>query len=328
MVYCDPQHDPFCLPLPGDNPPSGGPAPIPAPPIPHIGNPVPYVVHGAEAAWSDVSSWVSDRWHNITDFFSGGFTLGWDEVKSLVDVALSAEQTAWASFVSTLEAWINTSVGFLEGAISDTATWAMTQVADIYGAIDTVFDQALRDLLNSVYGIDQALARQWWDTVQAIDGAEANLRAWAIDNIYHPLLVDVLTGVAQVEADLKADVRALEGTIADLNVGDIAGLAARLGAIAAAISVVESWVNDCGEPMCEQMGPKTDWSKLLKVLNVAGMLALLTSVGTLTESQLEQLAANVATIGADPASAFVDAFVTEGDTLAAAIAAAVPAIAL
>lgn len=309
-------------------PTSDGPPPIPTPTIPHIGNPIPYVVHGAEAAWSDVSGWVSDAWHGITGFFSGGFTMGWDEVKSLVDVALQYEQTAWASFVSTLESWVNETTSFLEDAISAAEGLAISISIDVWMELQTAIDNLGAAVIGAVYGIDQALARQWWDTVQAIDNAEANLRTWAIDNIYHPLLQDVWNTISVLDTEIKADVRALEREIAGLDVGDIAGLAARLGALAAAVAAVTTWVEDCGAPMCEQMGPKTDWSKLLKVLNVAGMLALLTSIGGLTEAELEQLAANVASIGASPAAAFVDAFVTEGDTLARAIADTVPALAL
>ena len=309
-------------------PPTEGPPPIPAPPIPHIGNPVPYVVHGAEAAWSDVASWVSSAWHGLTGFLSGGFTLGWDEVKNLVDIALQYEQTAWASFVSTLESWINESVSFLEGAIADVQSLGIVLTLDLYyELVDTIHNVEVA-LWDSVVGIDQALARQWWDTVQAIDNAEANLRTWAIDNIYNPLLQDVWNTVRWAEDTINADVRALEDEIAHINTSEIPGILAKLGVIAAAITAVESWVTDCGEPLCEQMGPKTDWSKLLKVLNVAGMLALLTSVGTLTEAQLEQLAAAIVSLGESPAGTFVDDFVSQGDTLAAAIADAVPQIAL
>lgn len=305
-----------------------GYVPVPAPPIPHVGNPVPYIVHGAEAAWSDVSSWVSDRWHSITSFFTGGFTMGWDEVKSLVDVALSAEQTAWASFVNTLEAWISASIGALEAAISDVGNFAMELQATLLGDLVVAMDAVLRQLLDSVYGIDQALARQWWDTVQAIDNMEANLRTWAIDNVYDPLLQDVWNVIALEQADIANLGKWLQTQIDGIDQIDIPAILTRLGIIAAAITALQTWVDDCGEPMCAQMGPKTDWSKLLKVLNVAGMLALLTSVGSLTESELEQLAATVASMAADPAAAFAQAFVTDGDTLAAAIASNLPQIAI
>jgi hypothetical protein len=308
--------------------PTEGPPPIPTPTIPHIGNPVPYIVHGAEAAWSDVASWVSDRWHSLLGFGETVAGVTFQDVSNIVTVALSAEQTAWASFVSTLESWINETTSFLEDAISAAEGLAISIAIDVWLQEQADVAAILGWALGAVHGIEQSLARQWWDTVQAIDGAVAGVEAWAIDNIYHPLLGEITGEIARVEAEIGADVRALERDLANLNVGDIAGLAARLAAIAAAVSAVTTWVEDCGAPMCEQMGPKTDWSKLLKVLNVAGMLALLTSVGTLTEAELEQLAVTVASIGASPAATFVDDFVTAGDTLAAAIADAVPAIAL
>jgi hypothetical protein len=254
--------------------------------------------------------------------------MGWDEIKNLIDTALAYEQTAWASFIGTLESWINASVAALTATIDDLASFTITEMIALYYSLSDELRSVEVALWDSVVGIDQALARQWWDTVQSIDGAVAGVEAWAIDNIAWPILQEINTEVQRIEREIGADVRALEREIAGLKVGDIAGLAARLAAIAAAVAAVTTWVEDCGAPMCEQMGPKTDWSKLLKVLNVAGMLALLTSVGTLTEAELEQLATTVAGLGANPAQHFVELFVTEGDTLARAVADSLPALSL
>ena len=57
------------------------------------------------------------------------------------------------------------------------------------------------------------------------------------------------------------------------------------------------------------------------------MLALLTAFGTLTEQQLEDLASTLVGVGVAPAETFVELFVTEGDTLASAVADAVPQLA-
>ncbi|HET9247707.1 MAG TPA: hypothetical protein VFO15_18025 [Xanthobacteraceae bacterium] len=289
---------------------------------------MPYVVHGAEAAWSDVASWVSDRWHNLLSIGASVATVTFSDVQNIVDVAIHTEQTAWASFVSTLESWINVTTSFLEDAINAAEGFTLSVAIDVWMELQTDVQALFNAIVGEVYGIDQALARQWWDTVQAIDNAEANLKSWAIDNIYNPLLQDVWRAIELEQTDIANVERWFQTELDNLNLRELPGILAKLGVIAAAITAVQSWVDDCGEPMCEQMGPKTDWSKLLKVLNVAGMLALLTSVGALTEPQLEQLAATVAQLGADPAAAFVDAFVTEGDTLATAIADTVPALAL
>jgi hypothetical protein len=315
------------VPVPIDVPPIELPAPPPVP-IPHVHNPIPYIVHGAEAAWSDVSSWVSDRFHNLLNL--GGDVVGvtFHDVQNMVDVALSVEQTAWASFISTLEEWIRTSIATVESTISDLTSFTLGELLQVWMGLFNSIDAVVQMVLADVYGIDQALAKQWWDTVHGIEWATASVEAWAIDNIAWPILQEISTEVNRIEKEIGADVRALEREIAGLKVGDIAGLGARLAAIAAAVAAVTTWVEECGAPMCEQMGPKTDWSKLLKVLNVAGMLALLTSAGTLTEAQLEQLATTVAGLGANPAEHFVSLFVTEGDTLARAIADSLPSIGL
>lgn len=314
------------VPIPVPDAPPIAPPPLPTPTIPALHNPIPVIVHGAEYAWDDVSSWVSDRWHSLTGIFDSGISFTWDNVKNLVDVALSAEQTAWASFIGTLENWINASVGAVDGAIWDLGTFAVGELIQVTGEIFSVADTVVGWVGAEVAGIDAQIAEQWWNTIQAIDYAGGVIEAWAIDNIAWPLMQEISTEVNRIEATIGADVAALEQEIAGLNLQEIPAILAKLGVIAAAVTAVQTWIDDCGAPMCEQMGPNTDWSKLLKVLNVAGMLALLTSFGTLTESQLEQLAATVVGLGENPAETFVQLFVTEGDTLASAIASTVPSI--
>lgn len=302
-------------------------APMPSPDVPRTGSIVPYVVHGAEAAWSDVSSWVSDRWHNVTNIFGSAASITWTEIANVVDAAISAEQTAWASFVNTLESWINASVLNLTDAIVATTDYARAEVFDLFGWTAGAIDQVLDFLYGALVAIDGRFAAQWWDTVQAIDGAVAGVEAWAIDNIYHPLLNDLTRDVTWLQGVVYGGFVDLQRQIDGIKLGDIPAILAKLGVITAAITAVETWVEDCGAPMCEQVGPKTDFAKLLKLWNVAGMLALFTAIGSLTEDQLESLAATVASIGADPAAAFADLFVTEGDTLAEAIANTLPSIA-
>ena len=319
---------PIPVPIPEGGPVPVGPAPIIKNPIPLPGNPVPYVVHGVEAAWSDVSDWVSQGWRAALGVATTVLQVTFEDVEVMIDDALTFEQQAWATFVNTLESWISDSVGFLSGSITDLYVAFTLGVLDIYNDLDAAIWNVLGWTLGQVQGIDQALARQWWDTVAGIENAVAGVRAWAIDNIYNPLLNDIWRVIELEQTDIANVERWFQTEIDNLNLKDIPGILAKLGVIAGTIAALQTWVDECGAPMCEQMGPNTDFSKLLKLLDIAGMLALLTAVGSLTEPELEQLAATVASIGADPASAFVDAFVTQGDTLATAILDTIPQLAL
>jgi hypothetical protein len=300
----------------------------PATPFPPIGPPLKYLVHGAEAAWSDVASWVSDQWHHATDSLHGADIAIYDGVKRIVDTALGFEQTAWTTFANTLESQLLANVSNIIATIDALTENLYNNVNALWDALSFA-DASIRGwALNGFHILEHLIAGAVNDAVAREQALSHNLQHWAIDNIYQPLEETIFHAVQQVYANLQWDVQALQNQITDINVNRLPRLGAELGAVAALAHALQTWVDECGEPMCVQMGPKTDWSKLLKVLNVAGMLALLTSVGALTEHQLEQLAATIASIGADPASAFVDAFVTEGDTLAAAIAGTIPAIAI
>jgi hypothetical protein len=322
-IYMDGDY-PIIGPTDGAPPP---PFPMPqAPDIPHIGNPIPVFVDKVEYAWSDVSSWVSDRWHSVSSWFGGVGAAAAEDVNTVVDNAINAAQTAWASFVSTLEAWITEGLYAAAAATLDVGLYVRSTEISLWHATEAAIDDVWHSIWDNVVGIDQAIdaLRQYVDDVAHY--VAGGVEAWAIDTIYHPLLKDIQRVERDVFDALDGAITDVEGYAADLVHSEALRRAAAIAGVVAAVATITTWVEECGAPMCEQMGPNTNFSKVLKLLNLAGMLALLTSFGTLTEEQLEQLAATVVGLGEAPAATFVDLFVTEGDTLAQAIASTLPTL--
>lgn len=127
-------------------------------------------------------------------------------------------------------------------------------------------------------------------SIPALQGDIARLRAaqvelqrnvllvanqWGLDNIFRPLHENINDLEARTNIRIKAgDEKTLDDARSLINAHD-AELAAGLGAVALAVKALQSWVDDCGEPMCQQFGPKTDMSSLLKKLLEGGILGLL-----------------------------------------------------
>lgn len=306
------------FPVPVDPPPIPLP-PLPVPTIPHIGNPVPYVVHGAEAAWSDVASWVSDRWHSLTGVFGGAVGIGWDEIKNFMDITLSAEQTAWASFISTLEAWINAGVAHLTAAVLDLGHFTVAQVIGLYDDVASV-EQTVIGLLNQeVLGIEGRITGLEHLIEGTISGVVHLLQTWAIDNIYTPLLDDVRT----LERDLVVSIDTIRTDVEryarDLVSAETLERIAAIAGIAAAVATITTWIAECGEPMCQELGPKTDLGKLLKALNLAADTLLLAELASLTEPQLVALIDQVASKLGQLVGDVETMFIAGGDTIGATI---------
>lgn len=272
---------PIIIPLPrGANPP----------PLPHIANPLPRIVSGAEYVWGDVSGWVADGWHSVTGWLSSAESLTGDMVQTAIDNAISMSQTAWSSFVSQLEQWMT--VGLIDAG---NFTWnvlsAALEIRDaLEAAIWTMGDALLRRLLEEVQGIDNILSgleQLIYDAARVTEGA---LQAWAIDNIYHPLLGEI----EAVRRDVFDAVGTIEGTIEgyvdDAVHAEALRRAAAIAGVVAAVATITTWIEECGEPTCATVGPRTDWGRWLKLFGPTAIWAMLAAVAAEDPSRIEDLA--------------------------------------
>jgi len=263
---------------------------LPPVPIPDVKSHIEVAVHGAEYAWDDVRSWVSDRFHSLLNFGTAVVGTSFQDVQNIVDVAMSVEQTAWASFVSELTGWISQGLSDVGSLELDLSVAARKAEVWLYQYINGAIDGTLSLTEGAIRGIDATIAQQWEDTVHGIEFVAEAIKAWAIDNIYSPLLDDVtglgdrtLVGLETVLADAKAYAD-------DLVHNEALTRAAAIAGIAAAAAAAASWIDDCGEPMCQVTGPKTDWGKWLKLFGPLALWAMLAAVAAEDPHAMETLA--------------------------------------
>ena len=100
----------------------------------------------------------------------------------------------------------------------------------------------------------------------------------------------------QVQTDMQQVLAQAEQYADDAIDAKLGPVLLTLAALATQIRNITSWIDDCGEPMCDTMGPKTGLGKWLKALE--GLLGLLAgfTLAELTEHQLEHYATVFASI--------------------------------
>lgn len=123
------------------------------------------------------------------------------------------------------------------------------------------------------------------------------MKVWTYESIFVPLAKDVAAEQVQRQAaDNKIITQDIPAVHADL----LAKLAPVAAAATAALNLARQtakWVDDCGVPMCDTVGPKTDVGKWLKRLNIAASAALLAEIASWDEGDVERLIKSLGTIG-------------------------------
>ncbi len=307
-------------PLPIDPAPGGNLTLVPEYPagVPVPDPPIMVVAHDVRLTWDHVWQVVkslSKPWVDQTDPVSTAITL-------LIPVI----EAFSANVVKTVGGTVNAVSAYAHDAFTGLA-WELGQVStwavNLFKAIEV-------DLVNAIQEINH-IHNDWIPQLEAgIAHAEAagiaeahvvgaDVERWAIDNIFTPLH----DYIGRVEADTTQYTRDVVGAatrnLTGLINSDLASMAARLVPIAASAAASAKWVDDCGTPMCDTMGPATQLGKLLKALALTADLALLAEFLSLdkagVEARIHDTVAMMGTIITD-----FDQFVTGGETVGGFIA--------
>lgn len=282
----------------GDVPVVVDPPPVIAPPppldIPVPGNPFPVIVKHLEYAWEDVASTVSGLFHNFLDGLGIVGGIGINEVEAIVTQAINFDITAWSSFVNQLNAYAqyiaaDMSIGItdLGNFVIDGLRYAEDLAQGIGDYVGAVLGGEIAALGDRVTGLEHTL-------FGAIDFAAASIEAWAIDNLYHPLLGEITNAADAVRAEVLGELANVEDWVrSELNTETLERIAA-VGAIAASIATAITWIEDCGAPMCDTVGPKTDWGKWLKLFGPLALWSMLAAVAAEDPAAIESGAEGLA----------------------------------
>lgn len=263
--------------------------------FPARGQPVPIHSQLPQAAWDDVDAQGQQFLESFFDRQQApADTVTREEMQNAVKAAVGSAIKAMSGFVNTAY-----DVGLLglEQAIQETVnriqseTILANDVLDRLTKLEAVQDFVARYVVPSIQAqIDQINARRLTD-FQFNSLAD---RQWATDNIYTPLKENIGQVAGQIPVWSEgAYERANAYT--DQQVGHLgANVLTQLVPLAGAVKALETEAEECVKPMCETLGPKTDLGKLLKGLKVAGEIAALTAILSMSEDDLVGLIREVA----------------------------------
>lgn len=127
------------------------------------------------------------------------------------------------------------------------------------------------------------------DTAQGFQYNSAADRAWATDNIFRPLYESMFAARAQTVTDIKNESDRLHRKVNDEQAVAHQSIRADILPVASAVSALQQFKDECAQPMCETMGPKTDLGKALKALNTAATAALLLQLASMSRGDIENL---------------------------------------
>lgn len=138
------------------------------------------------------------------------------------------------------------------------------------------------------------------------------LQVWTTNNVYiplqHEIAVERVTRQQQVRAITQTDLPALEHRL-DVK---LAPTIAAVATLAPIVTGIAKWVADCGEPMCQTQGPKTDLGKLLKGLKIAELAAFLAALAALDEEGLDGLITSITKLSSGILDDFESVFLGGG----------------
>lgn len=303
------------LPLPIDDKPGLQLAPEYPPGVP-VPDP-PIIVIGREA---------HQTWDRVWGFIK-------HQTKPKIDAMQSLVVRSIQDAVPAIENYVGEELKVLGGYINDIGDFAAISQYVLNNELGQVSEWAYRNLNNldaSLYAtlvhvnnIEGAFLPQINEDIARVREAIGNmpsflipqLQAWSVGNIFDPLVDDIGRTDAKIRGDvfglMAATTSELQGQI-NGNHAEVLGL---LGPLTAALPAIEKWINDCGDPMCQAMGPNTDLGKFLKALQLAGILSLLMEIANMSEADVEarlrELAGDVQHI----VGAFESTFVGGGGTL-------------
>lgn len=296
--------------------------PIEIPDVPIPGPPLHIPRLGDAYSWTDVASWAGDVFSlgasnvsGVLDLLTGAANLTVGKVIDIAGVALDMAVTVTASFTNIAIKYVDDVGQSLTDTLNALESYAFENVAALYDD----FNALSRYAYDAVAAIGGAIDNIWqaidWLVTGFAEDLISTIEAWAIDHVYDPLLAEIRKEVGALRGDVGVVADYLQSEIDRITKLDLPGILSKIGALSIAITLLQDFVDNCGQPMCDQFGPGTDLSKWLNALK--GLLGLLAGVvlADLTEADLERIAATFATLSSDEVATFFDAFVTSGETL-------------
>jgi hypothetical protein len=267
--------------------------------------------------WIGVGGHLTDVWHAAGSFLFGtpSNAPSLDTVSQLIQLSMHVVMRSTRQIVGVLSAHTATitarlyhAVISIEQRLNGLTGWAVAN-----------FNAAHAFTQSQIYGLENYVRVNFGGLAGSIDArigaATSALRAEMLRDILNPMHSEI-DGLGRTVTTLNGEIHGVANYVGTHVVPELAGTAALAGAAFKLAQLAESFVNDCGEPMCQVIGPKTNWGKLFARFSGVALLALLAGLETedphLAEKAAEDFAAILGPIMQDWVEGWIG--LTQSDT--------------
>lgn len=244
--------------------------------------------------WIGAGGKLNDLWHSASDFLFGNHGVSLDTVSQMLQLSAAQSRRFTRQLVTKLTAYAAASqatVQALGRAVGKGLHALDVKINNVAKLLSAEIANALRKAEAYTDAKTHALRTYVDSHVLQVAGA---VEDWAKRNIYAPLHADI-TAVSNelhgLEHSLGSIIDARVHSIVD---SPIAHLTELVGVVAVAVAALEKEATECGEPMCETVGPKTDWGKWLKKFGPTAIWLMLAEVAAQNPQAVEDAAEGLA----------------------------------
>lgn len=244
--------------------------------------------------WLSAGAHIEGIWHGVYNFLNPPSKPSSADVKRMIDAraALTAEHARQVSTAHTAVELALASVMHAEhvARVGDRNV-AGSRIRAAYTEAVKVANANYVKAVSHANALDKARAKV---TLQQIAQNTTAERQHAVDTIQRPLSTQALKTQAQLENFQKSIGALIAASVAAETAARITPIMKTLANIQARLAPLEKEAENCVQPMCDVVGPKTDVGKLLKSVNVAKWLAAFAALETMDVKTLERIAGTIA----------------------------------
>lgn len=240
--------------------------------------------------WIGIGGHLNDVWHTVGGFLfgrSGAPSL--DTVSGLIRLSMHVQTRLTRQLITNLSArtaaveialWKG--VFAVDRRVTATQQWAAANLQRAAGILHSEVLSARNYALSLTLGITRGIDAR-------IAAHTAALRAELVRDAINPLKSEV-TGLRRTLGHVAGEAAHTAAQVTHTVLPELAGLSVIAHEAYKLAQAAKAWEDDCGEPMCETVGPKTDWGKLLKRFGPTAIFALLAAIAAENPHAVESAA--------------------------------------
>lgn len=240
--------------------------------------------------WLSAGAKLNNVWHAAGDFLFGhGGAADLHTVSQLIQLSAHISLRSTRQLVGSLAAKSGAAANALSHGLVSVARTLNSNVLSLTHRVQAVLAWSAARAVQVEHYSDARLHNATV-ALAALSAQEVNaLRTQLLRDVINPLRSEVAQ-IGAIVRPIAVDVDAIGDYLHDTVKPNLAKALAT-GALAYTLAhAATTFVQECGEGMCQTVGPRTDWGKLFKRFEAGALLTLLTALAASDADEVERAA--------------------------------------